>query len=337
MLSRYDEACGLIEPEFIMVQEFIPGGADSQFSYAALALDGSPVASLVAQRCRQYPVVFGNSSSFVQSIECQEVEDLARKLLAAMRFTGLVEVEFKRDCSDAQLKLLDVNPRIWGWHTLGARAGVDFAYLAWRMANGLSVPPARGAAGISWLRFTTDALALFQQLRRRELSPLTYIRSLRAPLELAIWAADDPLPSVGEIPAWWPHGSGVVVRSALPDNRLRSREPLLPVGTLSSQRPHSVESMNRHRRHSIPASIAMPRSRRYCGVSATSAPAFAAAEAAVATLFPVAPLVVRFKSAAAIPMPKPVARKLQRGVIPLGRVTVGPLAIENSAIKRSEL
>ena len=32
--------------------------------------------------------------------------------------------------------LLDVNPRAWGWQSLGARAGVDFPYLLWRLAIG---------------------------------------------------------------------------------------------------------------------------------------------------------------------------------------------------------
>lgn len=37
------------------------------------------------------------------------------------------------------LKLLDVNLRVWAWHTLGKRAGIDFAYLLWRALNGLEV------------------------------------------------------------------------------------------------------------------------------------------------------------------------------------------------------
>ena len=37
---------------------------------------------------------------------------------------------------DRGYRLLDVNPRVWGWHSLGDRAGVDFSYLVWRMASG---------------------------------------------------------------------------------------------------------------------------------------------------------------------------------------------------------
>src|SRR3712207_7792892 len=40
---------------------------------------------------------FGRASSYVETIDDPGVEDAARRLLGAMRFTGMVEVEFKRD------------------------------------------------------------------------------------------------------------------------------------------------------------------------------------------------------------------------------------------------
>jgi len=200
MLARYDEACRMIESDAIMLQELIPGN-DGQFSFAALCADGNPLALLLAVRLRQHPIDFGHSSSYVESIEHPDVERLGRSILAAMRFTGLAEVEFKLDPRDGRLKLLDINPRVWGWHTLGARAGVDFPYLAWQLANGLKPDEARGHAGIRWMRAITDLPAALGQFRAGRLSLGSYLRSLRRPLEFAIWAADDPLPSLFEIPA----------------------------------------------------------------------------------------------------------------------------------------
>ena len=42
-------------------------------------------------------------------------------------YYGLVEIEYKLDPRDGVCRLLDVNGRAWGYHTLGPRAGVDFA------------------------------------------------------------------------------------------------------------------------------------------------------------------------------------------------------------------
>jgi predicted ATP-grasp superfamily ATP-dependent carboligase len=187
---RYAEACELVDPSILMLQELIPGDGGTQLSFASLCRDGEVLASLTACRTRQYPMDFGRASSYVETIDDAGVERDARRLLAAMRFTGLVEVEFKRDL------LLDVNPRPWGWQSLCGRAGVDFPYLLWRMAAGEPVPPARAVAGVRWVRMSTDLLAVAGELRAGRLSPAAYLRSLRRPLEFAIFARDDPLPSL---------------------------------------------------------------------------------------------------------------------------------------------
>jgi D-aspartate ligase len=193
---RYDEACRLVDPAILMLQELIPGDGAAQLSFAALCRDGEVLAALTACRTRQFPMDFGRASSYVETIDDAGVERDARCLLAAMRFTGLVEVEFKRDERSGANLLLDVNPRPWGWQSLCGRAGVDFPYLLWRMAAGEDVTPARGVPGVHWVRMSTDLLAVAGELRAGRLSPAAYLRSLRRPLEFAIFARDDPLPSL---------------------------------------------------------------------------------------------------------------------------------------------
>jgi predicted ATP-grasp superfamily ATP-dependent carboligase len=200
LLARYDEACTLVAPDVIMVQELIPGGGETQFSYAALCVEGQPVASLVARRSRQYPLDFGHASTYVETVDQPEIEEPSRRLLAALRYTGLVEVEFKRDPRHGTYKLLDINPRVWGWHTLGHRAGVDFPYLLWRLVHGEEVPTLRGRTGVRWVRTMTDLAALAAAVRHGTFSPRGYLHSLRGPLELAIFAFDDPLPALVELP-----------------------------------------------------------------------------------------------------------------------------------------
>lgn len=200
LLRRYHEACTLVDPSIIMVQEMIPGGGEAQYSYAALCKEGQPLASLVARRTRQYPIDFGRSSSFVESVHQSEVEEAGRQLLAAVGYTGLVEIEFKYDSRDQRYKLLDANPRIWGWHTLGRRAGVDFPHLFWRMLQGEIIAEVRGCSGIHWIRMTMDLPAVWSEIRRGTLSVSSYCQTLRGPLEYAILAVDDPLPALVEIP-----------------------------------------------------------------------------------------------------------------------------------------
>jgi predicted ATP-grasp superfamily ATP-dependent carboligase len=200
LLTRYDEACTLVDPAQLIVQELIPGGGAEQLSYAALCDRGRPLAALTARRTRQFPMDFGRASTHVETVDLPEAAEPARALLARLGYTGLVEVEFKRDPRDGRCKLLDVNPRVWGWHTLCARAGIDFTWLAWQLARGNPVKAGPARAGVRWTRLTTDLPTAAKEMRAGRLSVPDYVRSLRGPREHAIFARDDPLPGLLEVP-----------------------------------------------------------------------------------------------------------------------------------------
>jgi len=200
LLARYRQARELIPPDLILVQERIPGGGESQFSYAALCCGGQPIASLTARRTRQYPIDFGYSSSFVETLDIPEIVAPSRRLLAAIRYTGIVEVEYKLDARDGRYKLLDINPRLWTWSPLGGRAGIDFPFLLWQMMVGRSVAKQTGRTGVRWIRMSTDVPAAIHEILRGRLSLGSYVRSLRSPVEFALMAADDPLPGLLDLP-----------------------------------------------------------------------------------------------------------------------------------------
>jgi predicted ATP-grasp superfamily ATP-dependent carboligase len=201
LLARYDEASALVGPEMVMVQEVIPGWGEAQFSYAALCKDGRPIASIVARRTRQFPMDFGRFSTYVETVDEPRVVEPAVRLLSATGLTGIVEVEFKRDLRDGQYKVLDVNPRVWGWHTLGQRAGVDFPHLLWLLVKGEPLPEVHGRAGERWMRFSADLPMAIYEILKGRLSVWEYLRSLLIPLESAIFAWDDPLPGLLEVPS----------------------------------------------------------------------------------------------------------------------------------------
>lgn len=199
LLARYGEASGFMPGELLMIQEIVPGGGETQFSYAALCSEGNVLASVVARRTRQFPIDFGRSSSFVETIQDPGLREPAIRLLAAVGMTGLVELEFKRDTS-GRFRLLDVNPRPWGWHTLCAHAGVDFPYLLWLLTCGESIPQVEAVPGISWVHLITDLLAGLQEIARGRLSLKSYVRSVRGRRVSAIFAIEDPVPGLLEAP-----------------------------------------------------------------------------------------------------------------------------------------
>jgi D-aspartate ligase len=200
LAARYDEAKALVGADSIMIQEIIPGDGATQFSYAAVWDRGRPIGSLVARRCRQYPIDFGFTSTLVETVERPEVDAAATRFLASLDFSGLVEIEFKHDARDNSYKILDVNARAWTWMALGAAAGVDFAALQYRLAAGDSTAPTTARIGARWLYLTRDCVASLAAMLAGRLSPLAYLRSLRHSGASAVFAWDDPLPGAFDLP-----------------------------------------------------------------------------------------------------------------------------------------
>jgi len=200
LCARYDAAVALVGTDSVMVQELIAGDGRTQFSYAAVWDGGAPVGALVARRGRQYPVDFGFTSSFVETIAQPDVEAAACRFLRSLDYSGLVEIEFKYDARDARYKILDVNTRAWTWIALGVAAGVDFADLQWRLARGERLAPVAACRDASWRYLSRDLVASAQEIFAGRLAPLDYLRSLRLSAASAVFAWDDPRPAALDLP-----------------------------------------------------------------------------------------------------------------------------------------
>lgn len=199
-MSRY------IPASEILIQERIPGGGDHQFSYCAVSRDGQVHASLVAQRSRQYPVEFGNASTFVETTSQPVVEESGRRFLESIGLDGIAEVEFKFDPRDGKHKILDVNLRPWGWNSLGKAAGIDFPYLLWQQAVGLPVVPVGEPKKAAWIREITDVVAVAKS-RHRMVEIKRLLRAVVSRrLTLATFRVTDPLPFFAECALWLSSG-----------------------------------------------------------------------------------------------------------------------------------
>jgi D-aspartate ligase len=183
-----------------MVQEHIPGGGESQYAYCAFFKDGEAVLSLFARRCRQHPWEFGRASTFVESVEAvPELEQHSLNFLRQIGYYGLAEVEYKYDARDGRFKLLDVNARTWGYHTLGSAAGVDFSAGLYEDQAGHEVEPRQARPGVSWVRLMTDLPTGVSDLFARRVATASYLRSLRTADTEAVWDRRDLRPWLAEL------------------------------------------------------------------------------------------------------------------------------------------
>jgi predicted ATP-grasp superfamily ATP-dependent carboligase len=197
LIDLYRKAAALQGQDGVVVQEYIPGGGEAQFSYAALWSNNSPVAELAARRARQYPVEFGYTSTFVEIVDNDEVKAISRKLLSSVGFEGLVEVEFKHDARVGAYKILDVNPRSWSWLSLCEAGGLDFPELILNLGV---APVLQASVGHAWVHVPRDIVASIHLLLLSRLSIGAWLQSYRQKLTFAVFAADDMRPALLELP-----------------------------------------------------------------------------------------------------------------------------------------
>ena len=197
--ALFEQAHGVIKADEVMVQEIIPGNGQHQVSYCAFFRDGEAHSTLIARRKRQHPHEFGRAATYVESADVPAIAELSDRFLKEIDYYGLVEVEFKQDPRDGQYKILDVNARTWGFHTLGVSAGVDFPYLLYADQVGSPITPCQGRTGVGWLRLVTDVPTVLAGFLTGRLGLGGYLQSLRNTRVESVFSLDDPLPALAEI------------------------------------------------------------------------------------------------------------------------------------------
>ena len=199
LLAAFRRATEIVPASEVIVQEMIPGDGQQQYAYCAFFREGHAVASMTVRRRRQHPSDFGRASTYVETISLPELAEPSCRFLAAIGYYGLVELEYKRDPRDGICKLLDVNARTWGYHSVGGPAGVDFPYLLFRDQIGAPVEEAHARPGVRWIRLSTDVPNALRDIRAGALRPREYLRSLRGVHTEAVFSFSDPVPGLYEV------------------------------------------------------------------------------------------------------------------------------------------
>ncbi len=108
------------------IAENIPGEPDHLYTVGAYAnAQGRVLRTYTGRKLSQYPYHHG-VASLAESIELPaDVVEGAVRLLEAMKFFGIAQVEYKLDERDGLYKLLEVNGRSWLWVKLAAFSGVN--------------------------------------------------------------------------------------------------------------------------------------------------------------------------------------------------------------------
>jgi D-aspartate ligase len=200
LIEEYTKAVTALRPsQKMMVQEFISGGTKSLFSVGCLCRNGKLLARVVVCRLRQHPMDFGHATTFTTTVAIPELEEMAAAVLAAMDYNGLAEVEFMHDARDGKYKLLEINARPWGWHTIAMAAGVDMPYLSYLDMLGEEVNQDGFTKGVKWMHLATDIPTSAIELLKGRMKLTEYLASFKGKKQFAVWSFKDPMPFVAEM------------------------------------------------------------------------------------------------------------------------------------------
>jgi len=188
----------ILEAGFEMVlMEMIRDAAHECLSWCAYLDEHSrPLACLTKAKVRQFPIDFGTGTYHVIRWE-PDIEAAGLRFAQAAGLRGPVHIEFKRDVRDGEPKLIECNPRFPAPTALLAAAGVDLPLLAYNRLTGRVLPPRESPReGLAmWMDFR-DLRALRAYRRAGEMTVEGWARSLLRPQVPALFALDDPRPSL---------------------------------------------------------------------------------------------------------------------------------------------
>jgi len=177
-------------------QEIIEGDDDDIYQGTVLAArPGEVVAAACVRKIRQYPPGFG-ITSFGRTEWRDEVVGPTTRLVAALRWTGLASVEFKRRRSDGRFYFIEMNPRLPWYNMLFTDAAVNLPYLTWRALKG-DVPAApRQRDGVNWLSLELDIGGYWRRRSEHTLGLGAWLASVSRARSFAWFAATDVGPAV---------------------------------------------------------------------------------------------------------------------------------------------
>lgn len=123
--SRQESECNRLP---LVLQEFIPG---DDYEFNAMAVKGE-VRAWTIQRFIEINRKNNEPLRWYQFIENEQVLKMGENITGKIQYSGPINIAFRRDTHDGELKALEVNPRFWASTFYSVIDGVNFVEAAIR-------------------------------------------------------------------------------------------------------------------------------------------------------------------------------------------------------------
>lgn len=180
-----------------LTQSLIPDdGTNKTISFAAFCVAGEIKAYWMGEKLREHPIRFGTATC-AKSMYAETCLTHSVKLLRALEYTGVCEVEYLKDPMDNQYKLIEINARTWLWVGLARACGMDFAKMTYDYANNKIYDyPNKYTLNLQWINRVTDSYIFLQHILKGQLSVMDFLKSFYGRKEHAAFDIKDPIPAI---------------------------------------------------------------------------------------------------------------------------------------------
>jgi D-aspartate ligase len=189
----------------MMIQEDIQGEDRDLVTFNTVLNDDSePLAMFMHRRIRQNPPGYGVVSLGESTWEPKVIQP-SMKLLKAIRFQGIAQVEFKRDPRTGEFKFFEINGRSYLAISLATACGVNLIHIAYRNTIGEKIPPLENYSctyecGVKWLDFLSYIESAIRLRAAKETSLVQEIRPiLTRKITLGAFSLGDTAPFLMEL------------------------------------------------------------------------------------------------------------------------------------------
>lgn len=166
----------------VILQELIQGD-DSVKSVYLSCYDSQSrrIANAMFRELRCDPMWFG-PASVTEPYFDQEVDRICDGFLKSIGYSGLCEIEVKRDTRDGRVKLIEANPRLTGGGDAAPYAGVDLCWLHYLELIGRAASPVSPSSKLfRHIVLRADARAVPAYLHAGAITWREVLRSYRGP------------------------------------------------------------------------------------------------------------------------------------------------------------
>jgi predicted ATP-grasp superfamily ATP-dependent carboligase len=181
--------------EDTFTQTVIPfDGGNKTISFTAFSVNGEIKTYWMGVKLREHPVQFG-TATFAESIMEPTLLDLSSKLIKHFKYSGVCEIEFLKDPSDNQFKLIEINARTWLWVGLAKACGVDYGLYIYNYLNGITNSyPNEFKVGVKWTNSLTDTVYSLFAFKKGMLTIKNYLKSMKGERVGALYYKGDAKP-----------------------------------------------------------------------------------------------------------------------------------------------